>query len=149
MKQVFVGSAFEAVLAAAVERPPSNEDSRRDRLLYSSVSGEASLPLRGARERAATFGLSVPGGPAMMPAISRQTRMAMESVMHKRPSFGVRRAILVSVLLVLGWASLPRAQDLRLLDPNGYVRDAAYARPLVPAADQKYLKIDGLKMKDT
>src|SRR6266849_9279507 len=36
MNQVFVGSAFEAVLAAAVERPPSNEDSRRDRLLYSS-----------------------------------------------------------------------------------------------------------------
>jgi len=75
--------------------------------------------------------------------------MAMESVMHKRPSVGVRRAILVSVLLVLGWASGPLAQDRRLLDPNGYVRDAAYARPLVPAADQKYLKIDGLKMKDT
>jgi hypothetical protein len=73
----------------------------------------------------------------------------MESVMHKRSSVGVRRAILVSVLVVLGWASGPRAQDLRLLDPNGYVRDAAYARPLVPAADQKYLKIDGLKMKDT
>src|SRR2546427_12710860 len=29
MKQVFVGSALEAVLAAAAERPPSNEDSRR------------------------------------------------------------------------------------------------------------------------
>src|SRR5262245_36364348 len=59
------------------------------------------------------------------------------------------RVFLVCGLLLLAWASGPSAQDRRLLDANGYVRDDAYQRPLVPAADQKYLKIDGLKMKDT
>jgi hypothetical protein len=59
------------------------------------------------------------------------------------------RVILVSSLFVLAWVIGSRAQDRRLLDANGYVRDDAYARPLVPAADQKYLKIDGLKMKET
>jgi hypothetical protein len=73
----------------------------------------------------------------------------MEGLMQHRPSAGVRRVSLVSGLLFLALASGPLAQDLRLLDPNGYVRDDAYARPLLPAADQKYLKIDGLKMKDT
>jgi hypothetical protein len=36
MKQVFVGSALEAVLAAA-QRPPSNEDSRSDARRHSAV----------------------------------------------------------------------------------------------------------------
>jgi hypothetical protein len=53
------------------------------------------------------------------------------------------------LFVLLAWASVPSAQDRRLLDEKGYVRDDAYARPLVPAADQKYLKIDGLKMKET
>ena len=70
--------------------------------------------------------------------------------MSIRPVVGVTRVVLVcGLFLVLAWSSVPSAQDRRLLDPNGYVRDDAYARPLVPAADQKYLKIDGLKMKDT
>jgi peptidase M28-like protein len=69
--------------------------------------------------------------------------------MKRQPSARLRRVLLVSGLLVLAWAMVPRAQDRRLLDSNGYVRDDAYPRPLVPAADQKYLKIDGLKMKDT
>src|SRR4051812_45472626 len=70
--------------------------------------------------------------------------------MEKRSPSGATRVVLMSSLLVLlAWASVPSAQDRRLLDANGYVRDDAYARPLVPAADQKYLKIDGLKMKET
>jgi hypothetical protein len=60
----------------------------------------------------------------------------------------VTRTLLVAGLIVAAWSGLT-AQDRRLLDANGYVRDDAYPRPLVPAADQKYLKIDGLKMKDT
>src|SRR5947209_17327690 len=70
--------------------------------------------------------------------------------MSIRSAFSATRAFLICALfLVLAWSSVPAAQDRRLLDANGYVRDDAYARPLVPAADQKYLKIDGLKMKDT
>ena len=70
--------------------------------------------------------------------------------MSKRPPLGVTRMMLVSGLFAaLAWSSATSAQDRRLLDANGYVRDDAYARPLVPAADQKYLKIDGLKMKET
>ena len=70
--------------------------------------------------------------------------------MEKRPLSRATRVVLVSGLFVVcAWASAPSAQDRRLLDQNGYVRDDAYARPLVPAADQKYLKIDGLKMKET
>ena len=70
--------------------------------------------------------------------------------MSIRPLVGATRVVLVcGLFLVLAWSSVPSAQDRRLLDPNGYVRDEAYTRPLVPAADQKYLKIDGLKMKDT
>jgi hypothetical protein len=73
--------------------------------------------------------------------------------MSNRPLVGGARMVLMSgffaiVLLCLAWSPVPSAQDLRLLDPNGYVRDDAYPRPLVPPADQKYLKIDGLKMKD-
>ena len=69
--------------------------------------------------------------------------------MDKRRSVGVAYVTLVAAgLICLAFASGPSAQDLRLLDANGYVRDDAYARPLVPAADQKYLKIDGLKMKE-
>src|SRR5438105_3244276 len=74
---------------------------------------------------------------------------AGEALMQRHRSVQVARVLCVSGVLILAWASGPRAQDRRLLDPNGYVRDDAYARPLVPAADQKYLKIDGLKMKDT
>src|SRR5215468_10512204 len=59
-----------------------------------------------------------------------------------------RRVLTASVLVLVSWSSGPSAQDRRLLDANGYVRDDAYPRPLVPAADQKYLKIDGLKMKE-
>jgi Peptidase family M28 len=70
--------------------------------------------------------------------------------MSKRPLLRVTRMMLVSGLFAaLAWSSATSAQDRRLLDANGYVRDDAYARPLVPAADQKYLKIDGLKMKET
>jgi hypothetical protein len=70
--------------------------------------------------------------------------------MSNRPPVGVTRLVLISGLFVLvAWSSAPSAQDRRLLDANGYVRDDAYPRPLVPAADQKYLKIDGLKMKET
>ena len=68
--------------------------------------------------------------------------------MKPRRAASVLPAVLMSGMFVLAWSSGPSAQDRRLLDPNGYVRDDAYARPLVPAADQKYLKIDGLKMKD-
>src|SRR6476646_3137770 len=60
----------------------------------------------------------------------------------------VTRTLLAAGLIAAAWSGLT-AQDRRLLDANGYVRDDAYPRPLVPAADQKYLKIDGLKMKDT
>jgi hypothetical protein len=70
--------------------------------------------------------------------------------MSSRRPVGVTRLVLISGLFVLvAWSSAPSAQDRRLLDANGYVRDDAYARPLVPAADQKYLKIDGSRMKDT
>src|SRR4051794_31193097 len=70
--------------------------------------------------------------------------------MNSRSPVAVARVVLVlGVFLCLAWSSSPSAQDRRLLDPNGYVRDDAYARILVPAADQKYLKIDGLKMKET
>jgi len=73
--------------------------------------------------------------------------------MEERPPSGVSRVARVAVtsglFVLVAWASAPSAQDRRLLDDNGYVRDDAYARPLVPAADQKYLKIDGLKMKET
>ena len=41
------------------------------------------------------------------------------------------------------------AQSQPMLDANGYVRDDAYPRLLLPAADQKYAKIDGLRMKST
>jgi len=69
--------------------------------------------------------------------------------MSIRSAFGATRAFLICALfLVIAWSSGPSAQDRRLLDANGYVRDDAYPRPLVPAADQKYLKIDGLKMKE-
>src|SRR5262249_6621311 len=60
----------------------------------------------------------------------------------------VTRTLLAAGLIAAAWSGLT-AQDRRLLDANGYVRDDAYPRPLVSAADQKYLKIDGLKMKDT
>jgi len=73
----------------------------------------------------------------------------MEAMMQKYPSVRLARAIVVSSFFCLVSASGPLAQDQRLLDSKGYVRDDAYARPLVPPADQKYLKIDGLKMKDT
>src|SRR5438128_5250460 len=90
------------------------------------------------------------GAPARRLAFSVRERDVEEAVMCIRPVVGVTRVVLVCVLfLVLAWSSVPAAQDRRLLDANGYVRDDAYARPLVPAADQKYLKIDGLKMKDT
>jgi hypothetical protein len=70
--------------------------------------------------------------------------------MSSRRPFGVTPiAILAGLFVFLAWSGAPSAQDRRLLDANGYVRDDAYARPLVPAADQKYLKIDGLKMKET
>jgi hypothetical protein len=65
-----------------------------------------------------------------------------------RPA-GMMRALLVCGVFLFAWVGGPSAQDRRLLDANGYVREDAYPRPLVPAADQKYLKIDGLKMKDT
>jgi hypothetical protein len=68
--------------------------------------------------------------------------------MKSRRTTVAARAILISFAFALAWSNGPSAQDRRLLDPNGYVRDDAYARPLVPAADQKYLKIDGLKMKE-
>ena len=68
--------------------------------------------------------------------------------MKPRRTAGVTLVTVMSGAFVLAWSSGPSAQDRRLLDPNGYVRDDAYARPLVPAADQKYLKIDGLRMKD-
>src|SRR5713101_3146122 len=88
--------------------------------------------------------------PARRLAFSVRERDVEEAVMSIRPVVGVTRVVLVcGLFLVLAWSSVPAAQDRRLLDPNGYVRDDAYARPLVPAADQKYLKIDGLKMKDT
>ena len=69
--------------------------------------------------------------------------------MERNTLVRVTRGFLVAGLLVLWWDGALRGQDRRLLDSNGYVRDDAYARPLVPAADQKYLRIDGLKMKDT
>ena len=70
--------------------------------------------------------------------------------MSSRRPFGVTSiAMLAGLFVFLTWSGHPSAQDRRLLDANGYVRDDAYARPLVPPADQKYLKIDGLKMKDT
>ena len=68
--------------------------------------------------------------------------------MERRRSPVAGRAMMAAVLIAAAWGGLA-AQDRRLLDANGYVRDDAYPRPLVPAADQKYLKIDGLKMKDT
>src|SRR5437870_13168346 len=74
--------------------------------------------------------------------------MAAEAVMHKRRT-GATRAMMIVGLFLLIWSSGPSAQDRRLLDSNGYVRDAAYARPLVPAAEQKYLKIDGVNMQET
>ena len=67
--------------------------------------------------------------------------------MKRRRSPRTMRAIVAAAFIAAAWGGLA-AQDRRLLDANGYVRDDAYARPLVPAADQKYLKIDGLKMKD-
>ena len=74
-------------------------------------------------------------------------------MMANRPPSGVTRvarmALTSGFFVLLAWASAPSAQDRRLLDEKGYVRDDAYARPLVPAADQKYLKIDVLKMKET
>jgi hypothetical protein len=73
----------------------------------------------------------------------------MEEQMNRRIAVGVTRATLMLAGLFWALGGGPSAQDLRLLDANGYVRDDAYARPLVPAADQKYLKIDGLKMKET
>ena len=69
--------------------------------------------------------------------------------MERNTLVRVTRGFLVAGLLVLWWDGALRGQDRRLLDSNGYVRDDAYARPLMPAADQKYLRIDGLKMKDT
>ena len=69
--------------------------------------------------------------------------------MERNTLVRVTRGFLVAGLLVLWWDGALRGQDRRLLDSNGYVRDDAYARPLVPAADQKYLRIDGLKMKET
>jgi hypothetical protein len=69
--------------------------------------------------------------------------------MDQRRSVRATRAIITSATVVLVWTTGPTAQDLRLLDSKGYVRDEAYARPLLPPADQQYLKIDGLKMKDT
>jgi len=69
--------------------------------------------------------------------------------MSIRSASGATRTVLICAsFLVIAWSSGPSAQDRRLLDANGYVRDDAYPRPLVPAADQKYLKIDGLKMKE-
>ena len=69
--------------------------------------------------------------------------------MERNTLVRVTRGFLVAGLLVLWWDGALRGQDRRLLDSNGYVRDDAYARPLMPAADQKYLRIDGLKMKET
>jgi hypothetical protein len=68
---------------------------------------------------------------------------------NRQPVDVIRRVVAASVLLMVAWSGVPSAQDRRLLDANGYVRDDAYARPLLPAGDQKYQKIDGLKMKDT
>src|SRR6516164_9867926 len=68
---------------------------------------------------------------------------------NRQPVDVTHRVLTASVLLMAAWSSVPSAQDRRLLDANGYVRDDAYARPLLPAGDQKYQKIDGLKMKDT
>src|SRR6516162_522672 len=68
---------------------------------------------------------------------------------NRQPVDVIHRVLTASVLLMAAWSSVPSAQDRRLLDANGYVRDDAYARPLLPAADQKYQKIDGFKMKDT
>ena len=48
--------------------------------------------------------------------------------MSKRPLLGVTRMTLVSGLFAaLAWSSATSAQDRRLLDANGYVRDDAYA----------------------
>src|SRR6187200_3735370 len=66
----------------------------------------------------------------------------------KRRRSTVVMCTLITSVVIAAWGGL-LAQDRRMLDANGYVRDDAYPRPLVPAADQKYLKIDGLKMKDT
>src|SRR6516164_6179958 len=90
--------------------------------------------LRSTTSRIRKFGaLSTRGGP----------------LMERNTLVRVTRGFLVAGLLVLWWDGALRGQDRRLLDSNGYVRDDAYARPLVPAADQKYLRIDGLKMKET
>jgi hypothetical protein len=69
--------------------------------------------------------------------------------MNSRRPFGVTSIAIAGLFVFFAWSGDPSAQDRRLLDANGYVRDDAYPRPLVPPADQKYLKIDGLKMKDT
>src|SRR4029453_16332042 len=68
--------------------------------------------------------------------------------MRRRRSTVVMCALISSVVIAAARGALA-AQDRRLLDANGYVCEDAYPPPLVPAADQKYLKIDGLKMKDT
>ena len=54
--------------------------------------------------------------------------------MRTRPLTGGARMVLTSVCFVfvflcLAWSPVPSAQDLRLLDPNGYVRDDAYPDP--------------------
>ena len=65
------------------------------------------------------------------------------------PVHGVMRAVIAAVVDRRSLGGLSGAGSPARSMPTATCATTPMRGPLVPAADQKYLKIDGLKMKET